>query len=206
MEAIIVIGRNVNLLNYNLENKILIGVENGAYLLFEHGYKNFTALGDFDSLDSKKISEMEKSGIKIIKLNPIKDVTDSFYAYLLANKCEKITFLGGIQGKRIEHFLALLNIVKTDKRVILLDDNTFICSSSFYNKDKIDFAKDKYRFYSFFAITDSVISLKGFKYPLDKYNLNVTDSLCISNEIVSNTAILEIIKGSVLIIKSILDR
>ena len=64
--------------------------------------------------------------------------------------------------------------------------------------------KDGYKFISLFSIEDSIISLNGFKYNLNKYLLKPNDSLCLSNEILDNPKI-DLEKGKVIIIYSHAD-
>ena len=59
---------------------------------------------DFDSIDEDQF-DLIKDRTSIKKLNPIKDDTDTFDAVKMLNDYSKITILGGIQGKRIEHFM-----------------------------------------------------------------------------------------------------
>jgi thiamine pyrophosphokinase len=61
------------------------------------------------------------------------------------------------------------------------------------------------KYVSFFTVGGDVsgLTLKGFKYPLDGYDLTVADSgLTVSNEIVSETAEVTYDRGSLLMIMS----
>lgn len=204
MEALIVLDKNITLSNYDLKGKFVIGVEKGALLLLQHGITDFIALGDFDSVLPNQFLEIEKRAKKVIKLNSVKDDTDTFDAYKLSSDCSKITILGGIQGKRIEHFIANINLIKQDKRVELIDDNSHIYSLDSLDSTKYEFDNSKYKFVSFFAIDEAILSLINFKYELTDYLLKADDSLCISNEIDSKyqKAYLEIKKGRVLVVQS----
>ncbi len=199
MEAVILIGKNITLDKYNLSSKKVIGVEKGAYILSNSSYKDFISFGDFDSTSKEELDLIYKKSKQVIKLNPIKDDTDTYGAYLLCKDCSKITILGGIQGKRVEHLIANINLVKEDKRVELLDDSTYIKS---LDKGTYYFNNDYY-FYSFFAIEESNIDIKGdFRYKLNNYNLKLNDSLCISNQIDGTKGKLIINSGRILLICS----
>ena len=64
-----------------------------------------------------------------------------------------------------------------------------------------DFPYDDYKFVSFFSLSrESIITLKGFKYDLEKYTLLDDDNLCISNEIYDG--LVKVYSGRVLVIKS----
>ncbi|MDE5856335.1 MAG: hypothetical protein K2H06_04715, partial [Anaeroplasmataceae bacterium] len=58
------------------------------------------------------------------------------------------------------------------------------------------------KFISFFALSDTIISLEGFKYPLTNYYLKNTDSLTISNELLDERGIVTLKGGRVLVIQS----
>ena len=68
---------------------------------------------------------------------------------------------------------------------------------------KEDFQKDEYYYYSFFALEDvSGLSLNGFKYSLNDYNLSHMSSLGVSNEILKDSASLTYSSGKLLLIKT----
>lgn len=199
MEAYIVINRNISLDKYDLSSKKIIGVEGGCLELINYGIKDFIAYGDFDSISKEQLEIIKNNSKELIKLNPIKDITDTYGAYSLCKDCSKITVLGGISGKRVEHLYANINLIKDDKRVELLDDFTYIKSLDegeyYFNND--------YYFYSFYPIEDSLIDIKGdFRYKLDSYSLKENDSLCISNQIDGKQGKLVIKKGRLLLICS----
>ena len=184
MNLYLIVGNNINLKKYCFSfDDIIVGVDKGAYLALQSGLHLNYAIGDFDSLSFDEFNLVKKTCSKIIQLNPIKDCTDTFYAYQKFEKeMDKIIILGGIQGKRIEHFIALLNLIKQDDRVELIDDYTSIKHLRTSRHYKLE--KSNYRYISFFSLGDTIISLSGFKYDLDQYHLSHFDSLCISNEIV----------------------
>ena len=57
-------------------NKYVIGVDKGALYCLENNIKMDCAIGDYDSIDEKPYIEINKI-TKVIKLNPIKDETDT---------------------------------------------------------------------------------------------------------------------------------
>lgn len=202
MEAVIIIGHDINLCEYDFKNKYVIGVDNGAYIAYKEGIHLDLAVGDFDSISIDEY-ELICKYTKTIKLNPIKDETDTLYALKLCDDYDIITILGGIQGKRIEHFIANILLMKKDKRIRIIDNNSmmFIIDSDYQIK------KNKYKYLSLFSVKDTYgLSLKGFKYNLNKYNLLIDDPLCISNEIIENNAYISFEKGLLLIILSALDK
>jgi thiamine pyrophosphokinase len=64
--------------------------------------------------------------------------------------------------------------------------------------------KDNYRYISFFSYTEQVenLNLTGFKFELKNYTLKNVSSLCLSNEIAEQEAIIQFDKGLLLIVES----
>lgn len=198
MDVCFIIGNNIDLSNYDFTNKIVVGIDRGAYLAYLENIKLDYAVGDFDSISAQELEELYNY-TKVIKLNPVKDETDTLYALRMFKDCENLIVLGGITGKRIDHFVANLKLFYEFPNLTIVDNDTIIKLC-----DKIsDFHKDEYNFYSFFALEDVYdLSLKGFKYELDNYVLSHTSNLGVSNEIVNETANLSYSKGKLLLIKS----
>ena len=180
---------NVNLNNFNLSSYYKIGCDRGALNASLSNINLDVAIGDFDSVNDKEFEIIKNNSKELIKLNPIKDKTDVEEALDLALKFSSdITIFGGIQGKRIEHFLSILKLFNKYPNIKIIDDNSIILNkySSFkFNKDDY---KD-YKYVSFIELSDNMqISLKGFKYNLDNRVLTNDDiSLLISNEMVSDS-------------------
>ena len=64
-----------------------IGVDRGGLKLIEAGHTLDHALGDFDSVTLEELKTIKAK--KIIKLNPIKDETDTLYALRLCKDFDK---------------------------------------------------------------------------------------------------------------------
>ena len=176
-----------------LSDDYIIGVEKGALQCLEKNIKMDLAVGDFDSIEDYHILE-EKT--KVIKLPKEKDMTD--LAYAISKGKGKIFILGGIQGRRIEHFYSNILLMKKNPIVEMIDQFSHIFT---IDEGEYYFPYDDYKFVSFFSLSrESVISLKGFKYDLEKYTLVNDDNLCISNEIYDGLVIVH--SGRVLVIKS----
>ena len=196
-----IIGNNININNYNFNDTYIIGVDRGALFSIENNLTLDLAIGDFDSINKDEFELVKSNSKKIIVLNCEKDATDTDEAIIHARKIsDDITIYGGIQGKRIEHFISNINLLCKNPSVKLIDNESII----FTTDTNLEFKKDEFKFISFFAIDDAIISLKGFKYPLDKYDMKRYDSLGISNEIISDAGLI-IEKGRVLVIKSMHD-
>ena len=197
MKATLVIGNNYKIDKDDFKDSYVIGVDKGALYLYQNNIKMDLAVGDFDSISKNDLELIEKE-TKVIKLNPIKDDSDTEHAINLVKNYDEILILGGIQGKRIEHFYALLLYLQISKNIILKDNNSLI----YYRENDFKIAKNEYKFISFFSLDDNTyISLNGFKYNLDNYNLKRLDPLCLSNE--KKEDIVEIkLKGKILVIET----
>lgn len=201
MEYVLIIGHDMDFSKFNFKGKYLIGVDEGALVALKNGIALNVAIGDFDSVSEEDL-DFIRSKTKVIQLPEHKSDTDTGAALKLCKDATRIIILGGIQGKRIEHFIANLILMETHRNVEMLDNNShiYIMDSSFSIK------RTDYKFISFFALQDTIISLEGFSYPLNNYHLKNTDPLTISNELKENRGIITLKGGRVLVIQSKEDR
>ena len=165
-------------------------------------------VGDFDSV-SPEILEFYKKQPKIIfhTYNAEKDNTDTDIALKLAiqMKSSEITILGAL-GKRMDHAIANIHILKdalgANIPCQILDEHNRIY---LVNTEKT-LEKDKVygKYISLIPLTSTVegLTLKGFKYPLNRYNLPIGTSLGISNEIIEDIAHIKMEKGILIVIES----
>ncbi len=201
MEYVLIIGHDMDFTRFNFQNRYVIGVDEGAYVAIRNNVKLDVAIGDFDSIDPEKLAYI-KGKTKVIQLPQEKNETDTMAALKLCKDATRIIILGGIQGKRIEHFIANLILMENYPKVEMLDNNShmYIMDSSFSIK------KNDYKFISFFALRETRLTLEGFSYPLNNYILKNNDPLTISNELTSPMGIVTIKDGRVLVIQSKEDR
>ena len=83
MTCYLIIGNNVDLKSWPYEkNATLIGVDRGAFRAVKAGLTLDLAYGDFDSVLDSEMALINKGSKKVKKLNPIKDITDTYGAYL----------------------------------------------------------------------------------------------------------------------------
>ena len=81
MKAYLIVGHNIELSNIkDLSSSFVVGVDKGAFIALKKGIKLDLAIGDFDSVNEEEFACLFGSVDNIVKLNPIKDVTDKgFY-------------------------------------------------------------------------------------------------------------------------------
>ena len=177
------------------DDEFIIGCDGGCKVLEDLNINYDLALGDFDSFSESLINP----NITKIKFKSEKDESDLELAldYALKLDPEKILIYNAT-GKRIDHLLASINLLKKYKNsnIIILDEDNEISVSG-----SAVFLRNDYKYISFFSIAEeTVISLRGFKYNLDNYHLSQQDSLCLSNEITTVGHL--ITNKEVLVIKS----
>ena len=185
----------------DIKDSFIVGVDLGSYNAISHGITPDIAIGDFDSCKKIEFDAIKKNSKKIIQLNPIKDKTDTEEAILLVKDYDEILILGGIKGKRIEHFYANLMLIEKYPKVIIKDDY-----SKIEVKDKSFIPAKGYKYVSLFSILDeAIISISGMKYNLSDYHLKRSEpTLGCSNEIIDNPYI-EIKKGRLFVFYSMED-
>ena len=195
------------IINYYSEQcELIIGVDKGCNYLFEAKVKPNYIVGDFDSSNLEVIGEMVREGVVKYQYQCEKNFTDSEEAFELgiSKNAKRIIFLGAT-GQRFDHTLGnlglllkalksgvLSEIVDDRNKMFLINENTVI------KRDK------EYKYISFLAYNSRVeeFSIKGAKYNLDKYTLEIGDSRTVSNEFITDEIRLELSNGTILVVYS----
>lgn len=175
----------------------LIGVDGGALYCALHSRIMKIACGDFDSVEEEDIDFIALWSDTVMRLDPIKDETDFTYALGLCQDYDEILVLGGLGGRRDHEYLIVRSAIR-DKRIHVMDKQNDIRT---YEEGIYTLFK-KHQYISFFPIGDTVISLTGFRYPLEMYSSLGQDDCLTSNEILEDSATLVIHKGKVMLIQS----
>lgn len=191
------------------EGEYLVGVDASVDVLIKNRLPVDLAIGDFDSAKTK---DLHKKCRKIISFDPDKSRSDlelaiqhvshnSFYVDYIANKVIENIYIYNVTGNRLDHYHAAINLLikYTHINIKIINDRNLI----YVVNSKTKFKKGKYKYVSFFPVDpDTIISLKGFKYNLENYQFKYYDTLCLSNEIVDDVAVLETNNKKVLVIQS----
>lgn len=183
--AYLVIGNDIDLQHYPFkEDSLIVGVDRGALALAQAHCRIDLAYGDFDSVSKEELDLIRHSSSSITFLNPVKDVSDTEGILEKTEDYRHIVLLGAIQGKRPEHFLSNLKFFNKLDNLIMEDDHTII-TKLLSSASPYVFKHDSHRFYSFFPLGRSIITLEGFDYPLKdkKIDKDTSPSLLVSNEI-----------------------
>ena len=191
------------------ETEFVIGVDRGLVFLYDNEIKPDYIVGDFDSLPGEILEYYRQEGeIPIRTYNPVKDATDTKIALdkALEEGSTEIWILGAT-GTRIDHVVCNLQILKEawEKKVPvwIVDSRNKIglpVEKTFSLKKEEQYGT----YVSLFPMGETVegLTLKGFKYPLDHYQLKDREGLGVSNEITADVADVSWEQGVLLMIQS----
>ena len=212
IKTLIVTGGNCNevilkkIIKENRFNNI-IASDRGLEVLDKCNIMPNYIIGDFDSINTKILDKyIRNEKIKIIKLNPEKDYTDTHMAIKLAIEIKSTNIiLLGATGTRIDHVFGNIHVLKEalDNNIEckIIDEKNEI---QLINKSINLKLNNEYKYISLIPLTTNVsgITLKGFKYSLTNDSLSIGYSLGISNEQIDEEASIEINEGILILIKS----
>lgn len=180
------------------KNDFIIGADKGYQYLKNEGIKPDLIIGDFDS--SKEPDFAQK-----IKLNPHKDMTDTYAGIEIGIKkgYKKFVIYGGLGG-RLSHTLANIRIAQEFKNkgvdIILKSkkQRLFLIDYKFFYK----FKEDKDFYVSIFSLKETSfgLSIKNLKYELDNYDLKMENHLGVSNETIGQDFEISVKDGLLLVL------
>ena len=180
------------------EEDMVIAADKGYVHAKEANITPTMIIGDFDSAN-------QPEGDLVIKLNPIKDYTDTKAALMVAEDWgyDEIIIYGGLGGRESHTFANITNALEFKKKGI----NVVLKSKykSFYIvDDKLDYKiKDSEDFYvSIFALSDIVkgVDIKGLYYELNNFDLANDNALGVSNETTGKDFRIKVKSGYLLVI------
>lgn len=195
------VAGDLSLLLDNGCDDFILCADGGYSIAAEYGVTPDLVIGDFDSIKSTIPAE-----IKTIKLPVEKDDTDTMACvkYAINNGYKEIIIIGGTGG-RLDHTMANLQClyygVNHGINITLKDEKNIV---SLHFPSKIQVKKREDFKLSIFAFSEFCggITLSGLKYPLQNYTLQQSFPLGISNEFVSDYAIISFNTGVLLLILS----
>ena len=171
-------------------------------------------VGDFDTV-SKEVTDRFRSLPFIVweQHKPEKNETDTELAFrdALEAGCVLVDMLGATGG-RLDHELSNIQLLaqgrKKGLRVTIYDAfNKIFLADAELDLQVVFEREDLYgRYVSFLPVTETVkgITLTGFKYPLKEKDISILEnpSLCISNEVLEEKAVLTFRSGLLLCVES----
>lgn len=191
-----------------------IAVDAGFAVCMELKIHPDLVVGDFDTFGREEIRKYQNdSSLKIDIHQAEKDETDTELAFreILKTGCTEVDMFGATGG-RIDHEISSfhvlaqvrrrglkVNLYDTRNRIFILDSE--MEGGHLFEKETV-FGK----YVSFLPLTEKVkgITLTGFKYPLWKKDISILEnpSLCVSNEVVEETAEISFEKGILICVES----
>lgn len=190
------------------EYDCMIAADSGMNFLHRNGITPDIIAGDFDSVETSSLQYFRGlNDVQVIKLNPIKDDTDTEFVIREAIRrgATEITVLGAT-GTRMDHVLANINLLgiglEEGISIQLLDKHNRIRMIS----DSVEITKTE-QFGNYVSILPvkgdaKGVTLEGMKYPLQNTDVASFSSLGVSNEIVADVARISVQQGLLLIIES----
>lgn len=179
------------------ENDFVIAADGG--IKYTNGRENLI-ISDFDSSN-------EIVSNQTITLPSEKDDTDLAYAlkYAMSLGYTHFKLNGVLGGKRLSHTVGNIQLL------CFLRNNG--CYGELFGIDKKCYLIDRVKEYpagcvgyiSIFALCDSIVTLKGLKYPLTDYSLTPDYPLGVSNEFTEKHAFVCVKEGLVLAIEENYD-
>lgn len=168
-------------------------------------------VGDFDTVSPDILAQYtDRPDVVIHRFNPEKDNTDTDIALRLAIElCRSnngsITILGAT-GSRLDHVLANITMLRlpfeAGIQAWIVDENNRISILS----GTLCLEKEQQygQYVSLIPLTEEIrgVTLKGVKYPLENHTVRLGESLCVSNEITDNVAMLTVRDGMALVLET----
>ena len=186
----------------------ILAADSGMNALYAAAVTPDIIIGDFDSADEKILAFFQQNkAIDFCTLNPEKDDTDTEFAIResIRRGVDSITIIGGT-GTRLDHVLGNISLLgigfEEQISMELLDEHNRIRMIQKPLTLEKDAQYGKYVSLIPYGGDVQGITLRGFKYPLSDYTMGGFNSLGISNEIVDEKAVIELTRGSLLVIES----
>lgn len=213
MRVVIISGGHIHdvfALDWLKKNKYdcIIAADSGMNFLHRNGIIPDIIAGDFDSVDDDSLDEFSSlSDVEMLRLNPIKDDTDTEFVIheAIRRGATEITLLGAT-GTRLDHGLANVYLLG-----IGLEEGVSIELIDAHNRirmiDSVLEIKKAEQFGDYVSILPvkgdaKGVTLEGMKYPLCDADVSCFSSLGVSNEIVSKKARISVKDGVLLVIES----
>ncbi|WP_110929702.1 thiamine diphosphokinase [Bacillus massiliglaciei] len=196
---------------YKKKADLWIGVDRGVIELVKSGISPKAAFGDFDSITDTELTVITEMIGDIHIYPPEKDETDLELAlnWSIGLKPEEI-FILGATGGRIDHFLGNLQLLQR-RDILELNRQLKIYIADRQNLYTIKtpgtytFEKEEYLpYFSLLPVTNIVkgITLRGFKYPLEKADVERGSTLTVSNQLISDRGNVSFSEGILMVIRS----
>lgn len=180
---------------------LIIAADGGYSFLKEKNIRPGIIIGDFDSADCEI---PEEDGTQVIRLNPVKDETDTLSAVLKGMEAGyRIFHIYGGTGGRTDHTIAniqtLAMLAQKGMQGFLFGKNEVM---TVIHNSSINFGKEKEGYISVFTLSTQSrgVTIKGLKYELDGFTMENTYPVGVSNEFTGNDSYVSVEDGTLLVI------
>lgn len=192
------------LMPYITEADMVIGVDGAADVLCQYDIVPNVLIGDFDTANVQSVEELKKQGVKVVRLSPRKNETDTEAAvnYAISHNASKITMFGAL-GSRVDHSLSnIMMLVRAHTAGVparIIDE---------YNELQVEnqhliLQGTPGQTVSILPLTGNLhVSATNLVYPLNELELNFGSSRGVSNVMADSDATINIKGGYALIIKT----
>lgn len=217
-KILIITGGEVNIassLQYTKQRKYnkIIAVDGGLMAAHEMNITPDIIIGDLDTVNVSLLQEYEAKGCETVRLNPMKDETDTEAAYIKAVelKATAIDIIGGV-GSRFDHTYSNIFLLKRGlKDGVRVNIITAICRISAVMGDTRLLRDEMYgKYISLIQFDGSArgVTLKGFVYNVENFDFDTekTYRLGVSNELSEREAFIHIEEGCMLLIEAKEDK
>lgn len=190
------------------EGDYVIAVDGGLMYCESLGIEPDLIVGDFDSLTdsfAEALKEIEsKFPEKVVRLNPMKDDTDTMAALKIGiEKGFEIFYMYGCGGGRLEHTIAniqsLIYLKDRGLKGYIMEGEgmTFVIRN-----ESVSFKETMEGFISLFALDPVIkgVTEKGLKYTLEKSELTYGFPLGVSNEFTGVLSEIVVESGTALVV------
>jgi len=198
--ATIVCGSPFLTLPDKLEGYV-VGADKGALRLLEAGFEVDLAIGDFDSVTDAEYGRIKEHARHVVKLPAEKDVTDAEAAveHVIEQGYTCIRLYGALGGRFDHQFgvvVLMLKYAKQGVQITVVDQkNELLVLSPDCHQTQVS-----HMYFSLFALEDvQNLTVVGAKYPLTCYDLKVDNSMCVSNEAISDIVEIQFDSGYLLV-------
>ncbi len=190
------------------EEPCVIGVDRGVEFLYHHKIRPNYIVGDFDSLPEEIVTYYkERNDVPIREFNPVKDASDTEIAgrYAVERGYGNITILGGT-GTRLDHVMANIQVLSIPARAgipaEIIDGHNRIRVVE--REVRLKKSETYGEYFSLFPLGGEVrhLYIRGAKYPLTDHTLVPYDSLCVSNQIDGEEAVIAFGEGMVILMET----
>lgn len=186
----------------------IIAVDAGLEILKHLHITPDEVVGDLDTVSPLVLNEYRENPSVSFEIHkPEKDETDTELALLTAARrgCDRVDMLGALGG-RMDHAISNIQLLyqfyrqgmdaciyDAQNKLYLLGSGKTFRKSELYGK-----------YISFMPLTEVVegLTLKGFKYPLNRRRIVLGSCLCISNELNGEEGIIEVEKGVLICVEA----